>query len=149
MLSGGLMAAKRKRTIEYDYFFSALKHFLGAEERGKQVSLHQETKIAEGTISAIVNEKRMATFEQQIKIAKAFKMDYLEFMALGKSTIAGQRPVEKPPEKNQTESINTLVKAAEAFCTVLAEEAEKVKTKKKVSPGQVPAATVGVAGSSG
>jgi len=128
------MAKKTKKILnkpfEYDYFFKALLHCIEKRGgRGVQVSVSISTGIAEATISDIVNLKRLATFEQQVGIAKTFGFDYLSFMQLGRDLLDGKKPVEQPPQPSSAS--DTLMKAAEAFCTVLYMDEEK----RKKTPG--------------
>ena len=127
------MAKKAKKItnypFEYDYFFKALLYCMEKRgKRGSQVFISTSTDIAEATISAIVNLKRLATFEHQVGIAKALEYEYLAFMQLGRDLANGKKPIEQQPQPDKTSE--TLVKAAEAFCTVLMEE-EKKKTNKE------------------
>ena len=79
---------------EYDYFYSALNYFAEKQGRGFQVSLSISTKIAEPTISNIMNKERLANFDQQVKIAKALEHEYRDFLDFGKKILhsaIGQR----------------------------------------------------------
>lgn len=126
------MGKKTKKILnkpfEYDYFFKALLYCMGKRGgRGSQAFISTSTNIAEATISEIVNLKRLATFEHQVGIAKALDYEYLAFMQLGRDLLAGTKSIEKPHQPDKASE--TLLKAAEAFCTVLYSEEEKKKTK--------------------
>lgn len=76
-------------TIEYGYFYKAMKEFAAKKGRGFQTFLALSTEIAEPTISDIMKQKRLAKFDQQVKIAKALGYEYVEFILYGKSLLQG------------------------------------------------------------
>ena len=84
-------------SVEYDYFYAALFSIAEKRGRGFQVSLSISTKIAEATISNIMNKERLPNLDQQIKIAKALDYNYMNFLALGKQLLQGEEPPAPAP----------------------------------------------------
>ena len=124
------MAEKSK---QYKYFQIALAHIMAEKGTGAKSNLAIDTDQSAANITNIIKGKRGASFENMVEIANKLGYDIIEFLQLGQGLLGGQKPIEKPPtqKENEGNSNDTLIKAAEAFCTVLVEESEKVKKKRE------------------
>lgn len=70
--------------ISYSYFIAALNYTKDKEGSGFQNSLAITVKKSEPYISKVINQKSIASFNLQNKIAEACGYEYDDFLSFGK-----------------------------------------------------------------
>ncbi|MCG8642299.1 MAG: hypothetical protein MI862_21415, partial [Desulfobacterales bacterium] len=79
----------------YQYFIAALKHTKQKKGAGFQNNLAITVEKSEPYISKVINQKSIASFNLQNKIAEACGYEYDEFLSFGKKLARGGKFIDE------------------------------------------------------
>jgi transcriptional regulator with XRE-family HTH domain len=95
---------------------------------GTNKNIAAETGLSAAYITNLKkNQRGDPSMSVMIKIANALGYDIIEFLELGRELLEGKKPAEQPQQSSSASE--TLMRAAEAFCTILYMDEEKRKKK--------------------